>query len=481
MREAPALAWALLTNVRFAVVQICVLVVAGLIGTLVRQIPSFALHDPAAYAREMADLHRRYDGLSLLGWQFGPAMTDLFERIGFFRVFSTPWFFTLATILAISIVFCTLDRLPRLWRDVRRVRVVQPEAYFAPSLPRRAVVGGATPDAEGRGGEGVLEAAAVREVLQARRYRVRVEEAGGIAYLYGDRNRFHRLWTLLTHTGLVLFLVAGAITGWLGYETAVFLADGQSAPVQPVGTPDNLLVKNLGFSAPRRPDGSFEDFWSDLVVYRGGVEVARKRIRVNDPLTVDGFTFHQNSFGPAAELEIRDGAGALLWLGPVLLSEQALGLPSGTIGIPGTETGLQVVLAKDEQGAPYLGLIGYRADPATGSADLLFFGNLPRERWTDPATFGGLRIRWSRVTAYTGLVIRNDPGAPIVLIAFLSLIGGLTLTFYLPRRRVWTRLESGRLALVARADRYVNVEHELAELLAALRERAGVTASPTHG
>src|SRR5439155_12129175 len=69
--------WALLTNVRFAVFQISLIVVSGLIGTLVRQIPSFALHDYGAYQRELQDLHARYDGASLLGWQFGPSMVDV--------------------------------------------------------------------------------------------------------------------------------------------------------------------------------------------------------------------------------------------------------------------------------------------------------------------------------------------------------------------------------------------------------------------
>src|SRR3990172_12196682 len=90
--------WLLLTSVKFAVLQIGLLVVAGLIGTLVRQIPSYALYSYAAYQVELQDLQRRYDGLSLLGWQFGPGMVDLFERLGVFRIFFASWFLTLATI-----------------------------------------------------------------------------------------------------------------------------------------------------------------------------------------------------------------------------------------------------------------------------------------------------------------------------------------------------------------------------------------------
>lgn len=400
-------------------------------------------------------------------------MVDLFERLGFFRVFSSPWFASLATILVISIVACTLDRLPRLWREVRDIRVVQPESYFDPRLPHRAVVGGAAPDAEGRGGEGPLTAESVAGALRRRSYAVSAESGAGTTFVYGDRNRYSKLATLLTHTGLVLFLVAGAVTGTLGYETVVFLADGQSAPVQPVGTPDNLLVKNLGFAAPRNPDGSFADFYSDIVVYREGTEIGRKRIRVNDPLTVAGFTFHQNTFGPAQALEIRDAAGGLLWTGPVILDSEALGLPAGTTAIPGTDIGLQLVLARDDLGAPLLALVGYRQVPGTQTAEVLFAGRLHLGESTSAEDFGGFTVRWTGASAWTGMVVKRDPGAQIVWIAFVALISGIVLTFYFPRRRVWARVVEGRVAIVLRGERYVAVDRELADLAAELRERAG--------
>ena len=464
--------WALLTNVKFAVFQISLIVVAGLIGTLVRQIPSFALRDYRAYQRELQDLHARYDGAAFLGWQFGPAMVDLFERLGFFRVFSSPWFAALATILVISIVACTLDRLPRLWREARDVRVVQPESYFDARLPHRALIGGTAPDAAGRAGEGPLSADAVAEALARGRYAVTRLAAPDADFVYGDRHRYSKLATLLTHSGLVLFLVAGAVTGTLGYETVVFLADGQSAPVQPVGTPENLLVKNLGFAAPRNPDGSFADFYSDIVVYREGAELARKRIRVNDPLTVAGFTFHQNTFGPAEALEIRRHDGELLWAGPVILDSEALGFPAGTTAIPGSDVGLQLVLARDDAGTARLALVGYRQVPGTQTAEVLFAERLLLGEKTDPATTGGFTIRWSGAAAWTGMVVKADPGAGIVWVAFASLISGLVLTFYFPRRRVWARVVDGRVGLVLRGERYVAVDRELTDLAGALRDRA---------
>ena len=56
-------------------------------------------------------------------------------------------------------------------------------------------------------------------------------------YLYGDRHRWTKMATLLTHTGLVLFLVAAAMTSRLGDEQGLVVAEGESLTVQPIGTP----------------------------------------------------------------------------------------------------------------------------------------------------------------------------------------------------------------------------------------------------
>jgi cytochrome c biogenesis protein len=458
------LAWRTLTSIPFAVAQIIVLAVAGLIGVMLRQIPSFALRDPDAYAREIADLHARYDSFTLLGLNLGPAMTDLFERLGFFRVFSAPWFTFLMTLLIVSIVVCTLDRTPRLWRAARHVRVAQPEPYFDVRLPQRAQF------------EEALAEDDLRSVLRERGFRVRSEaDPGGSAvrFVYGDRNQYSKLATLLTHLGLILFLAGGAVTGAFGYETVLFVGEGQTAPVQPVGTPHNLLVKNAHFEAPTRPDGSFADFWTDLAVYRDGEQIARKTIRVNDPLSVAGFVFHQNTFGPAADLEIRDSTGNLVWTGPVLLEGSLLRRPQGFITIPGSEIGLLTLLDRDATGRPRLGLSGIAPPAADGTTRVLFLAALGLGGTSDPAATGGYTITWSGAGAFTGLVVKNDPGQGIIWLAYLALISGILLTFYFPRRRVWARLDGARVALAMVADRYASPSREFAQLVEDLSKRAG--------
>jgi len=436
--------------------------VAGVIGTVLPQLPAFALHDAQAYVDEMTVIQASYERLSILGLNVGPLMVDLFERLGFFRVFSAPWFIILLTVLVVSIVVCTLDRTPAMWRTAHRVRMVQAAPFFDLRLAERARFTRADDQA----------ADELAAVMRGRRFKVREvtvdpppeSDEKPVRHLYGDRNQYMKLATLFTHLGLILFLAGGAVTTVAGYETVVFLGEGQTAPVQAVGTPDNLLVKNVHFEAPTRPDGSFADFRTDLAVYRNGQEVARKVIRVNDPLEVDGYVFHQNTFGPAADLAIHDASGQLVWDGPILLAGELGGRPQGFITIPGSSLGLLIVLDRAADGIPLLVITGL-GETATADSNIVFIRTLGLGSTSEAGTTAGYAVTWKAAAAYTGMVIKRDPGQGLIWIAYLSLITGLVLTFYFPRRRLWARLHGDHLELAFLGDRYVSSEREFDALL----------------
>ncbi len=435
----------------------------GVIGTVLDQLPAFALRDPQAYAEQMATIEAKYERLSILGLNIGPLFVDVGERVGFFRVFSAPWFLFLLALLVVSIVVCTLDRTPAIWRTAHNVKVVQAAPFFDLRLSERARFTNAD--------DGAVEQ--LVKVLRGRHFRVRqisVEASADrssmpIRHIYGDRNQYIKLATLFTHLGLILFLAGGAVTAGLGYETVVFLGQGQTAPVHPVGTPDNMLVKNIHFEAPTRPDGSFSDFRTDLAVYRNGQEVARKTIRVNDPLGVDGYVFHQNTFGPAEDLSIWDPAGRLVWDGPVLLAGALADRPQGFLTIPGSHVGLLLVLARSADGDPLLAVTGLGETESPDQSNILFVQALGLGATTDPQTTAGYTVGWKAATAYTGMVIKRDPGQGLIWIAYLSLITGLVLTFYFPRRRLWARLHDDHLELAFLGDRYVSSDREFGALV----------------
>jgi cytochrome c biogenesis protein len=443
-------AWRLLTSVRFAVVQIVVIASIAVVGMTIRQLPGSAIRTEADRVAQMDLLRARYEPV------LGRPFVDALERVGVFSIFSSWWFTALLVLLAVSIVVCTLDRLPRLWRQAAEIRVVQPDPFYDPSLPERAAMRDVTPDA----------AAAV---LRRRRFHVRREAVGGDTYLYADRNRWPRLATLLTHAGLVLFIVAAAVSGRFGFETGLLIPQGEAVPVERLGTPGNLVIKNEGFAAPRLPDGRFADFSTDLAVYRDGALLARKVIRVNDPLEVAGYSFHQNFFGPAADLAIRGQDGRVLWDGWVPLDAVSADRPYGRLAVPGTDVGLELLLDRADGEAPLVAVIGSRptGTQADGSPryDAVFVGGLePGATFDAPAA--GLAIDLRAIGAYTGIVARRDPGLGLVWLAFGLLIVGLVVTFFFSRRRVWVRIDAaGDLRLAWSSDRYVPVRRELGGLL----------------
>ena len=112
------LIWRLLTSVNFAVLQILSLSLLAVVGMTIRQLPSFAFRTAADYERSMAQIHDRYDAV------FGPSVVGVLERLQVFHIFTSTWFLSLLVLLAASIIVCTLDRTPRLWRQTTEVRIV---------------------------------------------------------------------------------------------------------------------------------------------------------------------------------------------------------------------------------------------------------------------------------------------------------------------------------------------------------------------
>ncbi len=443
--------WDLFTSVDFAVAQIILLALMAVVGMTLEQMPAFARRSTGDLEMAIENIHLRYDTV------LGPGLTDVLIRIGAFEVFSSPWFSLALVVLVISIVVCTLDRTPKLWRDSAHIRVAQPEPFFDPRLPDRAAMDGVSVDD-------------LRTVVRKRGFRVReATDEDGATIVYGDRHQYTKLATLLTHLGLILFLAAAAVTSIAGEEVGLVVPEGESLTVQPIGTPGLLLVKNLGFEAPGFETGTPTDFTTDLAVYRDGQEIARKTIRVNDPLAVDGYTLHQNGFGPAPHLLIEDTAGRPLWDAAVPLTDSVDGLPYGILAVPGRDFGLQVVLSRLDDGRGVVLILPYRVigedadgNPIAENAEAVALTR------GEAAVPGGtdISITLADFGEYTLLIAKHDPGQMLVWLAFAALITGITITFYLPRRRVWARRSpDGRLGIVWRSDRYVDVEREFGRLL----------------
>lgn len=437
------LARALLANVRFAVLQIGIIALASTVGIALRQLPDFALQNAGDYASEMAKLRAEYEPT------LGP-LFNVFERLGLFRVFTSPWFTALLVLLTVSIIVCTWDRLPKIAAATAPSRPEQPDTFFSESLPGRGVIDlPSTLPTSPELGRRVNTAAA-----EAKRdgWEVSVaadpERNGGLL-LHADRFRRSGRFTLVMHTGLVVMLLGAAASGIFGYTQGILLTDGEALPVGKIGTANGLVIVNHAFSAPRTESGAFTDFSTDLGVYVGGEEVARQLVRVNEPLTYDGWSFHQNFFGPAARLEIRDDAGALLWSGDAPFAAQVDGAPYATLPIPGSNAGIEMQLRRDTNGVAAIFIVASTPDlnavPGdVGSVPLkTIFASVLAPGDVATAPGAGFSVYLREVTSYTGIIARRDPASLLIWIAAALIMGGLMLTLRRPRARLWLQIRPG--------------------------------------
>ena len=107
------------------------------------------------------------------------------------------------------------------------------------------------------------------------------------------------------------------------------------------------------------------------------------------------------------------------------------------------------------------------APAADGSSTLLLTGNNRPAVDLAPGqavTAGGLEYTFVAQRAFAGIAVKRDSGAWFIWVATAMLLLGLALTFYVPRRRLWIRLDGSGTRVAALAEKRGGFESELRAL-----------------
>ena len=86
----------------------------------------------------------------------------------------------------------------------------------------------------------------------------------------------------------------------------------------------------------------------------------------------------------------------------------------------------------------------------------------------EAAVVGGYEYTFLGPREFTGLNVRRDPGAMVFWVAIILGIFGLTLTFFLPRRRIWAKVTAQRTVLAGLAGHGVDLQREFGRVAQAL-------------
>ncbi|GAB3700443.1 cytochrome c biogenesis protein ResB [Mariniluteicoccus flavus] len=447
--------YALFHNKRFGLLLILAMGILTLFGVLFIQAPEPVRADPAQYAEWLEQAKQRYGGWAVV-----------LDILGVFHMFSSLAFRTVTTLLALSIIACTTHRMPNLWKQAKHPHVHVREGFHERARTHGAAYVEASPE----------EAyAAATAALKKKGFRV-VRDSDTPYAAYTDRFRWAPFGTVAAHAAFVIILVGVLVTGSLGFRDDDFVVPvGQRVDV---GNGTGMAVEAKAFTDTYHPDGRPKDYYSDLVLYKDGQQVAARQVRVNTPLRHGGVAFNQATFGVAADVAITgDGVDRRASVPLKFTTQDEKGV-YGTLDLPEKNFEVYVMGAASGSGDG-------RVKP--GQMLVEVYGKDQRKPLASsvldqgkPAKVGDLSITFERERQYTGLMVARDPGAPLVWIGSIMIMIGMCLTMFLRHHRVWLRADpegTGSIVRLASPDRHdITFERWFASLVAGL----GTPVSTTH-
>ena len=359
--------------------------------------------------------------------------TAVLDTLGFFSIFSSILFRSLVVLLSTSILACSLNRAPKLWKQA-----VHPRVSMSPGFFDHAALRADVPLATGT--EGAAEA--LDATLRSHHYRTVIRRDGETVHVYADRFRWGPFGTVFAHLSIIAIFI-GAMVGASGFRNTDFaVAVGSTADV---GNDTGLSVAVTSFTDSYYDNGSPSDYASHLVLSRGGAQVAEKTIRVNDPLRYGDVTFYQSFFGPAVELQVRDVTGSTLY---------SSGVPLRWTSTDGTKAIGQIDLPDRKLTVYVIGVASGEVDPQikAGQVQLEVYDSggtgtakaVQIVSQGQPATLEGLDFTFVRERQFTGLIVARDPGAPFIWGGSILLVFGIGLVFFFPSRRLWAQVTPSR-------------------------------------
>lgn len=163
----------------------------------------------------------------------------------------------------------------------------------------------------------------------------------------------------------------------------------------------------------------------------------------------------------SGQVRVEQGAtGAISGL--TVRFDRVASIPSAIgLGVPGGDAQTLAQLMKGPDGADALMLVS-ESRPAISLAA------------GEPVTVGSYEYTFEGRRQFTGIAVKRDSGAWFIWIATAMLVGGLALTFYVPRRRLWVRLTERGTQIASLAEKSGGFEKDMRTLA----RRAGVPVPP---
>ena len=426
--------WDMFASVKLAVVIFSLIALTSIVGTVLEQ---------QAEPEKNVKLLTKMFGLD---HDSAHSVLGVLDRLHFTDMYHAWWFLGLLLLFAVNLIICSLDRLPRVFKLVReKVRPLSPEHLEKMSIKKSF---------SRKEKESHIKELAVSS-LNRLGFKP-LESSGELGtQLYAEKGNFTRLGVYITHLSILLILIGAVLGIFFGYNAVLNLPEGETSSF---AYKDRETKIQLGFEL--RCDNFEVEYYpgsdmpkaykSWLAVIKNGKEVMKKTIAVNDPLTYEGITFYQSSYG-----SVPNGMGSgILILNLVSGNgkpEQIKTKIGESFTIPGTSVTGRIAdfspaLSIDQTGKAFT-----YGEQMTNPAIFVEFAESGKMKYSGwllkryPQTWSlpdGNRVEfldyWG--VEYTGMQVRKDPGVFIVYLGCIIMALGLYMTFFMSHRRIWVNI-----------------------------------------
>jgi cytochrome c biogenesis protein len=458
--------WRQLTSMRTALFLLLLLAFAAIPGSLVPQRSS----DPNGVVQFKAD---------------NPDLFPILDNLQVFNTYTSVWFSSIYLLLFVSLIGCII---PRTKHHLAALRTKPPRT---PARLDR-LTGFTTRTADGTN-EQLL--ASAQSILRKQGYRTVVFEDSVSA----ERGYLRETGNLVFHAALVGVLVTVGIGGGYGFQGQRVLVEGQSF-VNVLGAYDSFnpgrFFSDDSLDPYRITLDNFEavyelenasavgqavDYTANVVTSTPGSDDQKQTIKVNEPLSIGDTDVFLLGNGYAPHIIVRDPEGTIVWQESVpFLPSDAMLSSVGVVKVPdglAEQVGMigffYPTVAQLESGAltsrfpglvsPVLSLRVYTGDLGLDdgvgrSVYVLDTGNLtaiagdtaeadalqlsPGETVELPNGLGTVEL--SDVQRFVSLDVHHDPSQVWVLVFSMLILGGLLTGLFVPRRRVWVKIVTGK-------------------------------------
>ena len=384
-----------LSSLKIAILLLLIIAISCAFGTLIPQQESDQFY------------YENFNKNPFLGLLNGKILL-LFE---FNHIFTSFWFLFLLTWLGVALAVCSFRRqLPILKSALSWIDYKSPKQITKLSISQAIITNDLSKDLE-----------KLKNNLIKNGWNVK-ETDGRIAARQGV---IGRLGPILIHLGMILLMIGATYGSLNGKTIEKFLAPGRSIDLVNNNKESGLIIELENFKIERDPQGRAEQYRSIINIKEPNGENQSKEISVNYPLRYKGLTLYQADWSIAA-ITIEIGNSPKLQI-PVNSITELGDQVWGTV-IPTTKDGKE----------PILLTVNSETGPVKiYDEDGIFITNL---NINNKAKVKNNFIKIVNIIPSSGLLLKYDPGVPLVYTSFAVIIVGGSLSI-ISTKKIWVLYE----------------------------------------